>query len=152
MELKVWLTTEIQSAKYDEARGQWTVALLRNGNQRIVRPRHVAWCAGHLGLPKVPRFPGQTRFKGTVYHGSEHLDAGQHQPEGKNVIVVGTGNSGHDIAQDFYEHGSRVTLLQRSGTYVLTDKKGLPLLPENQGIEDNEYVASLVREPGLPYF
>jgi cation diffusion facilitator CzcD-associated flavoprotein CzcO len=138
MELKLWLKTEVKAAQYDEIKGQWTVALLRNGIQRVIRPRHIAWCAGHLGLPKVSVFPGQTRFKGTTYHGSEHLDAGLHKPKGKKVVIVGTGNSGHDIAQDFYEHGAQVTMLQRGGTYVLTDKKGLPLLPENQSVEDNE--------------
>ena len=46
------------------------------------------------------------------------------------MVVVGTGNSGHDIAQDFYSHGAEVTMLQRRGTYVLTAKTGLFMLHE----------------------
>ena len=37
-------------------------------------------------------------------------------------------SSGHDIAQDFYEHGYDVTLVQRSSTYVLSSKNGLDVL------------------------
>ncbi|KAI9698123.1 MAG: hypothetical protein M1836_004125 [Candelina mexicana] len=153
MELKIWLKTEVQAADYVELTGQWTVTLLRDGKRQIIRPRHIAWCAGHLGLPKVSTFPGQTRFKGTIYHGSEHVDASLHSPKGKKVVVVGTGNSGHDIAQDFYENGAQVTMFQRGATYVLTEKKGLPLLPENKGIEDNNIPLDLgdVLSESLPW-
>jgi cation diffusion facilitator CzcD-associated flavoprotein CzcO len=139
MELNVWLSTEIKAAQYDEAKKRWTVTLLRGGVERQIHPSHIAWCAGHLGLPKIPGFPGQERFKGQVYHGSQHLDAGLHNPKGKKVVVVGTGNSGHDIAQDFHEHGAYVTMLQRGGTYVLSEKKGLPLLPENLNLSNENY-------------
>lgn len=47
---------------------------------------------------------------------------------GKKVIVVGTGNSGHDIAQNFHENGASVTMLQRRGTYVISAKTGLFML------------------------
>lgn len=137
MELNIWLNSEVKNAQYDESTMQWTVSLLWDGVERTLRPRHLVWCAGHLALPKIPTFPGQSTYKGIVYHASEHVDAGQQYPNGKSVVVVGTGNSGHDIAQDFYEHGARVTMLQRGGTYVLTEKHGLPLLPENIGVDDN---------------
>lgn len=44
------------------------------------------------------------------------------------MVVVGTGNSGHDISQNFYENGADVTMLQRRGTYVITAEKGLFML------------------------
>ncbi|CAG8290935.1 unnamed protein product [Penicillium salamii] len=126
MELNIWMRTSIISAEYDESAGQWTVSLARgDGSQRIVRPRHVVWCTGHSGEARVPSFPGQESFKGNVYHGSQHRDASESDVRGKKVIVVGTGNSGHDIAQNYHENGADVTMLQRSGTYVLTADKGV---------------------------
>jgi cation diffusion facilitator CzcD-associated flavoprotein CzcO len=126
MELNIWMQTSIVSAEYDEAGGQWTVVLARgNGSQRIVRPRHLVWCTGHSGEAKIPSFPGQESFQGTIYHGSQHRDASEGDVRGKKVIVVGTGNSGHDIAQNYYENGADVTMLQRSGTYVITAEKGV---------------------------
>lgn len=49
---------------------------------------------------------------------------------GKRVVVVGPGNSGHDIAQNYWENGSSVTMLDRSGTYVTSAKIGLFMLHE----------------------
>ena len=40
--------------------------------------------------------------------------------KGKRAIVVGSCNSGHDIARDYYDHGYDVTMIQRSSTLVLT--------------------------------
>ena len=38
--------------------------------------------------------------------------------KGKRALVIGTGNSGHDIAQDLYSSGAEVTLVQRSPTLI----------------------------------
>lgn len=34
-------------------------------------------------------------------------------------MVIETGVSGHGIAQDFHEHGHKVTMIQRSATCVV---------------------------------
>ncbi|KAJ5161562.1 hypothetical protein N7492_006954, partial [Penicillium capsulatum] len=131
MELNVWLRTSIKSADHNDTTGEWNVLVSRgDGSQRSLRPRHVIWCTGHSGEARVPQFPGQDSFQGTVYHGSRHRDASEGNVRGKKVVVVGTGNSGHDIAQNFYENGADVTMLQRSGTYVLTAEKGVLMMHE----------------------
>ena len=121
MELNVWLSSSLTSATYSDEDKQWTTTVKRGGGtERTLRPNHVVLCTGHSGEPRVPTFPGQDDFKGSVYHGSHHKDASDHDVSGKRVVVVGTGNSGHDIAQNFCENGAEsVTMLQRSGTYVL---------------------------------
>jgi len=150
MELNVWMNTRIQSAEYNKANGDWVVQVERGGEPvRRLKPRHVIMCTGttpslhtrctfllivsqgHAGEPKIPSFPGQSDFKGAVYHGSQHQDASlSGGVTGKRVIVVGTGNSGHDIAQNFYENGADVTMLQRRSTYVISAKTGLFMLHE----------------------
>lgn len=134
MELNVWLSTTIVKATYSDAEKQWTVTVRRgDGSERTVKPKHVIFCTGHAGEPKIPTFPGQDTFKGTVYHGSQHQDATAYKGDlkGKKVVVVGTGNSGHDIAQNYHEAGaSSVTMLQRRGTYVIQADKGLFMLHE----------------------
>lgn len=130
MELNVWTKTTVASAVFDDATRSWTVELVRDGKPRTVRPRHVVFCTGHAGEPLVPSFPGQAEFKGEVYHGSQHEDASKSNVRGKKVVVVGTGNSGHDIAENFYENGAQVTMLQRRGTYVLSLDKGVFMLHE----------------------
>ncbi|KAJ5620703.1 hypothetical protein N7510_004687 [Penicillium lagena] len=129
MELNIWTRTSVVSAEYNDAAGDWTVIVARgDGSRRTLRPRHVVWCTGHSGEALIPSFQGQESFQGTVYHGSQHRDASETDVRGKKVVVVGTGNSGHDIAQNFYENGADVTMLQRRGTYVLTADKGVFML------------------------
>ncbi|ORY64474.1 putative flavin-containing monooxygenase YUCCA3 [Pseudomassariella vexata] len=136
MELNIWLKTTVKSASYDDATQLWTVSVLRNSSEeRILKPKHIVFATGHAGEPKIPTFSGQEKFKGIVYHGSQHEDATvKGHMAGKKVIVVGTGNSGHDIAQNYYECGANVSMLQRRGTYVISAKKGLFMLHE--GIYD----------------
>ena len=95
------------------------------GFERRLRPSQLVWATGHSGEPSVPTFPGQSDFRGLIYHGSQHQDASDSNVQGKKVVVVGTGNSGHDIAQNFCENGADVTMLQRRGTYVVTQNKGV---------------------------
>ncbi|RAK97101.1 putative flavin-binding monooxygenase [Aspergillus ibericus CBS 121593] len=153
MELNVWLQTSVKSAEYDDATKQWTVTVVRgDGSERILHPRHLIWCTGHSGEPLVPSFQGQSNFKGTIYHGSQHDDASRQDAAGKKVVVVGTGNSGHDIAQNFYENGAQVTMLQRRGTYVITVEKGVIMMHEGQHDENGPPTeeADLMHEC-LPY-
>ncbi|KAF2271169.1 putative flavin-binding monooxygenase [Lojkania enalia] len=134
MELNVWLSTTIAKASYSDAEKNWTVSLRRgDGAERTLHPKHVVFCTGHSGEPRIPSLPGQDNFKGTLYHGSQHEDASKYKGDlkDKKVIVVGTGNSGHDIAQNYYEAGAdSVTMLQRRGTCVIQASKGGFMLHE----------------------
>lgn len=127
MELNVWMGTRVQSADFVEETQSWDFRFLRrDGSERTVKPLQVVFWTGHAAEPKIPTFPGQDGFEGTVYHGSQHQDATfQDNVAGKKVVVVGTGNSGHDIAQNYFENGAKVTMLQRRGTYVISAKTGL---------------------------
>ncbi|RDW69808.1 putative flavin-containing monooxygenase YUCCA3 [Coleophoma cylindrospora] len=133
MELNVWLKSspKANSTSYDDSTKTWTIAIDRDGTTRTLHPRHIIFCTGQAGEAKVPTFKGQEDFKGTVYHATQHRDASDTgDSAGKKVVVVGTGNSGHDIAQNYYENGASVTMVQRSGTYVITARKGLFMLHE----------------------
>ena len=132
MELNIWLHSTVNSADFSEETQSWTTEITRaDGSVRKIKPQHVVIATGHAGEPKIPSFPGQETFQGAVYHGSQHKDATfQDNVKGKRVVVVGTGNSGHDIAQNYYENGAKATMLQRSGTYVISAKTGLFMLHE----------------------
>ncbi|KAI4716423.1 putative flavin-containing monooxygenase YUCCA3 [Aureobasidium sp. EXF-10727] len=126
MELNIWLSTSVTSASYSPSSKRWTVALKKaDGSTRTLHPSQLILATGHSGEPRIPSFPGQDSFEGTIYHGSAHKDATPSSAQGKRVLVVGTGNSGHDIAQNYHEAGAAsVTMLQRSATYVLQAEKG----------------------------
>ena len=77
-----------------------------------MHPRHVVLATGVSGIPSVPDIAGLKDFAGKVMHSSQY-DDGENW-KGKRAIVIGTGNSGHDIAQDLHSSGAEVTLVQRS--------------------------------------
>ncbi|KAF7548129.1 hypothetical protein G7Z17_g7272 [Cylindrodendrum hubeiense] len=131
MELNVWTSTTIQTTEFDEKTKTWTVTVRRSdGSIRTIKPRHVVLATGQSGDAIVPSFPGQDLFKGTIYHGVNHNDASDIENlSQKRVVVVGSGNSSHDICQNYHEAGAaEVTMIQRGGSYIISGNKGVPLL------------------------
>ena len=60
----------------------------------------------------------QLSFLGSILHSSEYISS--YPSRGRKVAVVGAGCSAHDIAQDLTNKGSRVVLIQRSPTAVVS--------------------------------
>jgi cation diffusion facilitator CzcD-associated flavoprotein CzcO len=125
LELNFWTGTELVSGSYDDARRCWTVTLKRDGGTRVMHPRHLIFATGVSSIPIDPDLPGLQDFEGHVVHSGNFKDAEQWQ--GRKALVVGTGTSGHDVAQELNAHGADVTIVQRSKTYVVS-------LPEAQSV------------------
>lgn len=74
----------------------------------------VAVCSGLHNMPRVPSFPGQEHFQGTVLHSSTYKD-----PEifrGKRVLIVGTGETAFDLGYAAAtSDASSVTMSTRHG-------------------------------------
>jgi cation diffusion facilitator CzcD-associated flavoprotein CzcO len=144
MELNYWTSTEFAGGAYDESEGRWSVTLRRtDGATRTMHPKHVVLATGVSGIPNLPDIPGLKGFAGTVLHSSRY-DDGENW-KGKRAIVIGTGNSGHDIAQDLYSSGADVTLVQRSPTLITNIEPSAQLAYEayNEGtLDDNDLIAT----------
>jgi cation diffusion facilitator CzcD-associated flavoprotein CzcO len=127
LELNVWTSTALRSTSWDETKQQWTVIVERrkpdgSTEERTLHPKHVIQATGHSGKKNMPDIKGMDDFKGTrLCHSSEHPGADP-ASKGKKAIVVGCCNSGHDIAQDFYEKGYDITIVQRSTTCVISSQ------------------------------
>jgi len=136
MELDYWSSTICKSASFDEATGEWTVVVERDGKDVTLTPKQLVIATGMSGFPEIPIFPGAELFKGTQHHSSHHR--GGEGWAGKKCVVVGSNNSAHDIAADLWEHGAAVTLLQRSPTLVVR----ADTLARNRPLYSEEAVAS----------
>lgn len=121
MECNVWTGTTLVEGSYDEAAGYWNARVRRaDGSERVLRPRHLVFANGVAGKPKLPEVSGLADFKGKVVH-THHYTEGSGW-RGKNVLVLGTGTSGHDIAQDLHGHGAKVNMIQRGSVTVVSVK------------------------------
>jgi cation diffusion facilitator CzcD-associated flavoprotein CzcO len=144
MELNYWTGTEFVSGAYDEAEGRWSVVLRRtDGSTREIRPRHVVMATGVSGIPNLPEIGSLKDFGGTILHSSQYDDG--ETWKGRRALVIGTGNSGHDIAQDLHSSGADVTLIQRSPTLItnIEPSAQLAYAAYNEGtLEDNDLIAT----------
>src|SRR3984893_3271273 len=149
MELNYWTGTEFERGTYDEAEGRWSAVLhCADGSTRTMHPRHVVMATGVSGIPNLPDIPGLKNFAGTVLHSSQYGDGEAWQ--GKKALVIGTGNSGHDIAQDLHSSGANVTLVQRSSTLItnIEPSAQLAYAAYNEGtLEDNDLIATSMPLP-----
>ena len=59
---------------------------------------------GYNGTPFVPDWPGREGFTGELIHSSEYLSPAPYS--GRDVLVVGAGNSGAEIAHDVCDGGA----------------------------------------------
>ena len=145
MELNVWTQTELAGGNWDEAAGCWEVLLRRgDGTERRMRPRHIVLANGVSNTPIMPDLPGLKEFRGAVRHSGGYgsgLDW-----KGKRALVLGTGTSGHDVAQDLCVSGAaEVTMIQRSPTLVVSLKEAqapYALYDEDIPFEDKDLLAS----------
>jgi cation diffusion facilitator CzcD-associated flavoprotein CzcO len=145
LELNYWPGTEFLGGAYDETAGRWEVSLRRgDGKIRKMRPRHVVMATGVSGIANRPKIAGLDKFAGPVIHSGEYEDGEAWR--GKRAIIIGTGNSGHDIAQDLFESGAAATLAQRSSTLIIEIEPSaqLPyaLYEEGPPIEDCDLLVS----------
>ena len=117
MELNYWTNTEAKSARYDEATGEWTVEVERDGQPVVLRPKQLVLATGMSGKPNLPQFPGMDKFRGDQHHSSAH--PGPDAYAGKRAVVVGSNNSAFDICGALWEKGADVTMVQRSSTHIV---------------------------------
>ncbi len=145
MELDFWTGSEFSGARYDDKAGRWRAELRQSGGgTRKLHPRHIVMATGVSGVPNWPDIPSLKNFKGTVLHSHEYGDAVDWKA--RDVMVIGTGNSGHDIAQDLHSNGARVTLVQRSPTLIVNIEPSaqLPYALYNEGtpLEDCDLITA----------
>jgi putative flavoprotein involved in K+ transport len=101
--LNVVLGTEV--ARLDRDDGGWRAST----TDEAIRADTVVIATGYNRFPFLPDWPGREGFTGELIHSSSYRSP---QPyRGKDVLVVGTGNSGAEIAVDLVEGGARHVLL-----------------------------------------
>jgi cation diffusion facilitator CzcD-associated flavoprotein CzcO len=85
--------------------------------------RQVVVATGYNRTPVRPDWPGQDAFGGDVRHASAYTNPDKYR--GKDVLVVGAGNTGAEIAADLAESGAgAVWLAVRTPPNVVTRQLG----------------------------
>ncbi|KAJ3702766.1 hypothetical protein LUZ61_006471 [Rhynchospora tenuis] len=104
--------------RYDTSSSVWRVKTKDcNGNMMVYVSKWIVVATGENAEPVVPMVKGRERFKGDVLHSSEYRNGERFK--GKEVLVIGCGNSGMEICLDLFDHGAHPFLSVRSGVHIL---------------------------------
>ena len=97
--LDVRMNTEVQRIDLDGT--GWVVRT----SGADVTAEQVVVAAGYEHTPFVPDWPGRERFRGSLLHAAEYRNPEPYRD--RDVLVVGPGCSGMEIAYDLAEGGAR---------------------------------------------
>ncbi len=119
--------SHVRSADWDSSTDTWTVTAEHDGTDKVYRGRFVFFGSGYYNYDEgyTPDFPGIEEFGGTVVHP-------QYWPEdldytGKKMVVIGSGATAMSLIPSLAEKASKVTMLQRSPTYLFSASKYSPV-------------------------
>ena len=105
--LDLLLSTEVQ--RIERQGGRW---LLRTSSGDL-SAQYVVIATGYNHTPYIEDWPGKDGYQGELLHASVYRNAEPYR--GRDVLVVGSGNTGAEIAVDLAEGGaSRVRLAVRT--------------------------------------
>ncbi|RWM12326.1 MAG: NAD(P)/FAD-dependent oxidoreductase [Mesorhizobium sp.] len=91
--------------------------LLVQTDAGLFSARRIVVATGNNAQPIMPDFPGIEDFKGKVLHSAAYTEAAPYA--GKDVLIVGMGNTGAEIALDLAESGARPTISVRKGVHIV---------------------------------
>ena len=99
--------------------GVFAVKIDANGRTETLEYDAVIVANGHHWNPRMPEpeFPGTDSFEGEQIHSHDYKD--ESQLVGKDVVVLGMGNSGMDIAVDASYHAKNTYLAARRGVHIV---------------------------------
>ncbi len=96
----------------------WRVTTLdSSGKIRREQFDAVAICSGIHRVAHIPVIEGMHQFAGQIVHSSNYRTSSQ--VEGHNVLVVGAGESGSEIAAELAKAGKHVFMTMRRGVFVI---------------------------------
>ncbi len=116
---KIKYQTKVLSANFDTQNKLWSITTKdKNENEEIYHSRFLFSCTGYYNYDEgyTPDFNGMENFQGKIIHP-------QHWPENldyknKRVVVIGSGATAVTIVPEMADETSKITMLQRSPTYV----------------------------------
>ncbi|KAK1764305.1 monooxygenase aurF [Phialemonium atrogriseum] len=111
---KIRLNTDVTRVTRDDAREKWVVDIDGSASELFDK---VVIATGVNQKPHIPVFKGFELFTGDKVHSRAYK-----RPKvfkGKNVLVIGLGNSGADTAVSLVGHAKNIYLSHREGAYIL---------------------------------
>lgn len=111
---QIQLRTEVVAADWQEASQRWQICTAAGD---VFSARVLVAAPGFIGEPTEPDFPGQEKFRGTLFHSAKwNYD---HDLSGKRVAVIGSGASAIQFLPAIQPLVKQLISFQRTPAWVL---------------------------------
>ncbi|KAK6939969.1 Flavin monooxygenase-like [Dillenia turbinata] len=119
-DLNPFYNRKVESAFYSEDNQKWQVQAMNTTSNVLEHyvAQFLVVATGENSLGVIPRLPGLETFRGEYMHSSEYKNGKKYVNQ--DVLVVGVGNSGMEIAYDLSSTGANTSLSVRDKVHVLT--------------------------------
>lgn len=110
----------MELAEYNDDDEKWSVKVENksSGDVEEYSGRFLIVASGETAEPFVPQVVGLESFKGKVIHSTRYKNGKEFHHE--HVLVVGSGNSGMEIALDLANFAAKPSIIVRSPVHVLS--------------------------------
>ena len=109
-------------ANWSSQDNRWQVSSLNeeSGEEELYTAQYLIGATGYYSYDQgyCPDFPGADSFAGQIVH-PQHWPQ-QLDTQGKKVVVIGSGATAITLVPSLAKLGAKVTMLQRSPTYVMS--------------------------------
>lgn len=128
MDPHIRFNTHVKVAEWDSNTDTWTVRAEQDGEEVVYRGRFLFCGTGYYNYddPYTPEFPGIENFGGDVVHPQFWPESLDHA--GKRVVVIGSGATAISLIPALSKTAARVTMLQRSPTYMMSMPRFDPMV------------------------
>jgi cation diffusion facilitator CzcD-associated flavoprotein CzcO len=151
---QIRLSTEVSDAHWDSNVQQWCISTTA-GDTYLAKTLISA--TGFIGEAKMPSFPGQETFKGTIFHSG--MWNHEHDLTGERVAVIGSGASAIQFLPAIQPKVKTLISFQRTPSWVLPKPDFAMPKVVSKLFKKVPVVQKLVREtallglePSLPIF
>ncbi|KAI5405034.1 probable indole-3-pyruvate monooxygenase YUCCA10 [Lathyrus oleraceus] len=110
----------VESAKYNEVKNKWVVEVKNTleGILEVYGAKFLVIASGENSEGFIPNVHGLGKFEGDVVHSKYYKSGSKYKS--KDVLVVGCGNSGMEIAYDLQNWGANTSIVIRNPLHVFT--------------------------------
>lgn len=119
--LNIRYRRSVESAFFDEGSKKWRVVVENKASNvtEVYSSKYLVVATGENSEGVIPDgVPGLDSFQGKCLHSSKYENGEVFR--GKDVLVVGCGNSGMEIGFDLYNHGAHTSIVARGPVKIST--------------------------------
>ena len=118
---KIRFGHRVERASWSSDRATWVIEVRKPESGEVVRftCNFLLMCTGYYDYEggHAPEFPGMARYGGRVVHPQKWTE--DVVTKDKRVVVIGSGATAVTLVPELAKDAARVTMLQRSPTYII---------------------------------